>query len=76
MNSCKKHMVIAFLSLAKGCFFFAKSEGCLQEEEVRCGVLSLANLYPRYFEVRISFYLNRQYGLKLLGRQDAKILHS
>ena len=70
MNSCKKHAVIDILNRAKGCFFFAKSESCLREEEVKHGVLSLDNLHPPYFEERNSFFLNSQLFSKTRDRVD------
>ena len=79
MNSCKKHALIDILSSAKGCLFFAESESCLLEEEVKCGVLSLDNLHPRDFEERDSFFLKSQLSSKTRGRVDMfqqSLLHS
>ena len=77
-NSWKKCTVKVFLHFERVVLFLAKREGqenifrhWLREEEIRCGVLSLANLYPRYFEERNSFYLNRSLWFKLLGWQEA-----
>ena len=63
----------------KLCKFPAKSEGCLREEEVKGGRLSLANFNPRDFEERDSFFLKSQLSSKTWGKVGVlqqSLLHS